>query len=316
MAQPINVLDLQVLGPLQLDELSFESIVDIMRKEGLPTQQWFPGDIHPDKIARSLKRLVNKGFANCYADSTVGASPIPPPPLPLLKNCWFGLTPAGADLFRHPGPWDYLFQKWTHLPTPGALDAAINDLRRHPENWFFMPTARQRAVAKGLAEFTNHLSTLRRLGGPTVIVHAFERDGRGPYELLQGHFRFLSDSPPKTLEVINLAMGDESLTNVDRMMLDVLQDDVECLETIVGLLNHENTPYRQWHFGQQFTKDEVRVALARLIEAGYVMVYQAAGDPVVLRPTSTLGPDGTGFWFGLTDEGRQIASKSLSWDAD
>src|SRR5258708_3664998 len=106
-AKPIRLLDYQVLEPLQLDELAFDGIVNILRSEEFPRRKWFSRDMDANEVVDSLKRLVEAGLANCYVDSTVGAAPIPLPPVPLMKDCWYGLTPPGAALRRDPAPRDH-----------------------------------------------------------------------------------------------------------------------------------------------------------------------------------------------------------------
>jgi hypothetical protein len=100
---------------------------------------------------------------------------------------------------------------------------------------------------------------------------------------------------------------------IQMCVADVMQDDdIENLDSILRMLNHEDDSWRTTR-GSQFTGAEVRAALERLISDGLVTpcAEQAPGDGC--RPIP-VGRDWKSIpweelWFHLEDAGRNAVHR-------
>lgn len=313
-----SVFDLVILSPLEIDSLPFEGIMKLLSVEEFLGREWFQHvDLSAEQVLFSLKRMLAAGFITCHADSTVGGAAIQPPPLPFMKECWYELTPSGTKIIQLPVPWCYEVSRWTFPAGESKLTGAIDELRRRPLQWVYEHTSSAPASAHGLRGWTSHHAIFSSEGEGNVSAHAIDRLNVRLLELLQGHFRPAVNSleiPPE----VQRHMEGGPLTNVDRMVLDVLQDDIESVPLVMDILNYEDAPYRKWHFGQAFSNEEVGTCLAALVEKGYVVAYEEVAEPTVrLVP---LGPrclpEATSLWFGLSAAGRERASSPWPWEED
>lgn len=314
----ISVFDRLVLSPLEIDSLPFHGTVRLLNTDAFLARQWFQKvDMSDERVLPSLKRLLTAGFITCHADGTVDGPPIPPPPLSLMKECWFTLTPSGGSILRNPGPWEYEIREWTFPLLGSGLAKLVDDLRGNPERWVHTAISASPSSAQGLRGWTNYVASLETGNRVTMSTHIFERFNMKMPELLQGHFRPILIGQDSSQGVIR-RMEEVPLTNVDLMILDVLQDDIEPVPLIVEILSHEDALYKKWHFGQAFSSEEVSMSLTGLVERGYVVAYGEVEEPTVrLEPLESRSLfEVKGLWFGLTVAGREKASQPWPWEED
>lgn len=126
-------------------------------------------------------------------------------------------------------------------------------------------------------------------------------------ELLQGHFRPPSEDGgvnplPKEPAKIN------SLSHLDKMLLDILLDDVECVELVTDMLNSESTFSVAGK--RTYAKEEVQESFLKLLDLKYVCVYLETDEENVklqLAPPALAHQENA--WFGLTPTARLLAQK-------
>ncbi len=311
------VLDHVIFSVLQLDSLQFDNLVELVNWDKDPARQWFGlEDIDDQQVLFTLKRMLAAGLITCHEeDATLGRPPIESPKPAHMKEYWYALTPAGEKIVDPQAPWYNHVGVWTFPSTDSKLALNVDDFRKNLHKWMYAPQPGVPASARGLRGWIGYSALLKSENDGNIAVHIFERLNVRRREFLQGHFRPVANSRGVSPEV-SVPMEGVALTNTDLMVLDVLQDDTECVPLIVDILNHAASPYKKWHFGQAFSTEEVSAILARLVEGGYVVAYHEVEEPTLrLVPLGHPSVSETSaLWFGLTDAGIKRASQPWPWE--
>lgn len=314
----VTVFDLLVLFPLEMDAFPFAGLVSLLNAEEFRARDWFPtADFSGEQVLFSLRRLLSAGMVTCHADSEISSPPLPQPVPSMMREYWYDLAARGSATIQLRAPWYYDVSSWLLPPAEGELGKIVQHLRDKPLQWYCDHASARPAPSRGLRAWESHHMSLRGVAGVALSAHFLDRLRGGLPELHSGHFRPSTDDNAISLEA-RQPLKPQNLSNVDRMILDVLLDDVESVWSILGILNHDEAPYRRWHFGQPFLEEEVFASLVRLESGGYVVGYYEAADPVVrlqpLESSDSVGP--SGLWFALTDAGRKAASEPWQWEED
>ena len=102
--------------------------------------------------------------------------------------------------------------------------------------------------------------------------------------------------------------------DVDPYLLDVLVDDLESIPDILGRLNAES-PSAWWRIrGAPFDRQELVLALGRLIGRRLISAYSSHdSEPRLVALPEGVMPDGdwNDAWFGITPAGRIVHA---SWN--
>jgi len=101
---------------------------------------------------------------------------------------------------------------------------------------------------------------------------------------------------------------------VDYFVLDSIANDLESLEDVLRLLNHESIGWREFNGGKAYERVAVVAALTRCVRDGLVIVYTLGESDKAL---SKLPPGVLPIvsfdecWFGISEPGRLIHA---NWD--
>lgn len=288
----VRVRDLFVIAPLQLDELSFSDVIRLIKEEELPGRQWFHVELEAKDVAFSLRRMVEAGLVACYPNGQVSTQPVPLPPIPLMEQYWYGLTPTGREWLQRPVPWDYPLQEWGFGSESSSLRAAVQSIRSDPSAWTIAHIDARPSKAKHLANCMSYKSELRKIGQKTrILTHVIELGGMEDAEFLHGHFLPPYEDPQQSLTDETGTIGYE-----DDLVLDVLTDDVEHGMAILTLLNDDLTIYRKIRGGAEFSPGEVLDSLVRLASRRWVVPFREdRGQLVHTLPEKHIALEE--FWF-------------------
>ena len=94
---------------------------------------------------------------------------------------------------------------------------------------------------------------------------------------------------------------------IDYFVLDALADDLEALEDILRLVNHESIGWRSHNGGRAFARDDVVSALRRGVREGLIEAFTLDSSGKSLRPLGVGRLPSASlddYWFGLTPAGR------------
>ena len=96
---------------------------------------------------------------------------------------------------------------------------------------------------------------------------------------------------------------------IEFLVLDALANDIETLDAILALLNHDTVGWRADNGGRPFGRDDVVAPLLKNVREGLVEAFELAPSDQSLRalgrrvlPGSSLDDD----WFALTPAGRVV----------
>lgn len=310
----LSLVDLAIISVLELnpmDSRPYESIVSLLEDSNFLAKEWFPQVEFSDSLVRpSLLRMLSAGLVTSHLDSSVDAQPIVPDPSK-VSDYWYALSSVGVELLRSPLPWDYRIHQWTFPPEGSSLHRVVTGLREEPHLWIYHNCVSSPSLCRGFRGANSYLISLSGKIRERIVVHITQRLNVMIPELLHAHFR----PDPGGLEGLE-RMPHLSIGDMDRMILDVLRDDIENISLILEVLNSLEAPYRKWHSGELFTDDDVVQSLMMMIEGGYVAAFEEIEEQTLeLRPI--LSPRDLRvsdvLWFGLTAKGRAAVSEPWPW---
>ncbi|HYD54772.1 MAG TPA: hypothetical protein VEA99_19215 [Gemmatimonadaceae bacterium] len=102
----------------------------------------------------------------------------------------------------------------------------------------------------------------------------------------------------------------------DYFVLDALANDIEGVEDVLRMLNSETELGWAREWGREFTREDVVMALSRLVREDLVRAYVVVNSDAQLKelPPRSLPADGyRGAYFGLTPAGRIVHN---TWDPE
>ena len=96
---------------------------------------------------------------------------------------------------------------------------------------------------------------------------------------------------------------------IDYFVLDALADDIESLEDVLRLVNHDAMGWRRHNGGEAFTRDVLVPPVLRGVREGLIEVFELtpSGGALSSLGSGRLPPNALDdYWFGLTAAGRLV----------
>ena len=101
---------------------------------------------------------------------------------------------------------------------------------------------------------------------------------------------------------------------IEFLVLDALANDIETIEQILDLLNHDAVGWRGANGGRLFGRSDVVAPLLKIVREGLVEAFELApsGSSLTTLGVGVLPPSSLeAYWFGLTPAGRLVHT---NWD--
>ncbi len=311
----VSIYDLIVLYPLEIEPFPFSAIINLLGLDDIMARFWFERlDVSEQQVLLGLKRSISAGLITCHGDYSELGPLLANPTLAEMREAWYALTDTGKRLMNPVVPWIQDVRRWTFSAQSPRLTELVADLRSDPLAWWYGHTHSGLSLAEGLGGWESHRAVLGALHGDRIVSHMIDRSNNSYRDLLQGHFRpDFTDAGRNELD--HEETMPRKLTKMERMVLDVLQDDVESIVIILEILNHADAAYRLHHSNQSVSREEIVQGLSSLVHQGLVIPYgETREHPIRLRPLSAAEAffDDSA-WFGLSKAGYRAASRISSW---